>query len=47
MILDEVHTTSAEKFRTTFTIAHVDTKLGLTSTIIREDNKIADLNSLT
>ncbi|CAF4041914.1 unnamed protein product [Rotaria sp. Silwood2] len=47
LIQYEVHTIPAEKFRTTFTIAHVDTKLGLTSTIVREDDKIADLNFLT
>ena len=46
MILDEVHTIPAEQFRKVITIVRAHTKLGLTATLVREDDKIADLNFL-
>ncbi|KAK4991618.1 DNA repair helicase RAD25 [Elasticomyces elasticus] len=46
MVLDEVHVVPAEMFRrvTSRILAH--TKLGLTATLLREDDKIKDLNFL-
>ncbi|CAF0957469.1 unnamed protein product [Rotaria magnacalcarata] len=46
MILDEVHTILTEQFRKVLTIVYAYTKLDLTATLVREDNKIADLNFL-
>jgi DNA excision repair protein ERCC-3 len=46
MILDEVHTIPAERFRKVLTIVRAHTKLGLTATLVREDDKITDLNFL-
>jgi DNA excision repair protein ERCC-3 len=46
MILDEVHVVPAEMFqRVTYKIK-TNTKLGLTATLLREDDKIGDLNFL-
>jgi DNA excision repair protein ERCC-3 len=46
MILDEVHTIPAEQFRKVLTIVRAHIKLGLTATLVREDDKIVDLNFL-
>ena len=46
MILDEVQTTPADQFRQVLTILRVHVKLGLTATLLREDDKISDLNFL-
>lgn len=46
MLLDEVHTIPAKMFRRVFTIVKSHCKLGLTATLVREDDKIADLNFL-
>uniref|UniRef100_A0A6G1SB41 General transcription and DNA repair factor IIH helicase/translocase subunit XPB n=1 Tax=Aceria tosichella TaxID=561515 RepID=A0A6G1SB41_9ACAR len=46
MLLDEVHTIPAKMFRRVFTIVKAHAKLGLTATLVREDDKIADLNFL-
>jgi len=46
MILDEVHTIPAEQFRKVLTIVRAHIKLGLTATLVREDDKITDLNFL-
>jgi len=46
IILDEVHTVPAEQFRKVLTTVHAHTKLGLTATLVREDDKITDLNFL-
>lgn len=46
MILDEVHTIPAKMFRRVLTIVQAHTKLGLTATLVREDDKIVDLNFL-
>ncbi|CAF3554800.1 unnamed protein product [Rotaria socialis] len=46
MILDEVHTIPAEQFRKVLTIVRAHTTLGLTATLVREDDKITDLNFL-
>ncbi|XP_074042836.1 ATP-dependent DNA helicase hay [Leptinotarsa decemlineata] len=46
MILDEVHTIPAKMFRRVLTIVQSHCKLGLTATLLREDDKIADLNFL-
>ncbi|CAF0957967.1 unnamed protein product [Adineta steineri] len=46
MLLDEVHTIPAERFRKVLTIVRAHTKLGLTATLVREDDKITDLNFL-
>ncbi|KAF2744921.1 DNA repair helicase rad25 [Sporormia fimetaria CBS 119925] len=46
MIADEVHVVPAKMFqRVTYSVAS-HTKLGLTATLLREDNKIEDLNFL-
>jgi len=42
----EVHTIPAKMFRRVLTIVHSHCKLGLTATLVREDDKIADLNFL-
>ncbi|XP_028172539.1 general transcription and DNA repair factor IIH helicase subunit XPB [Ostrinia furnacalis] len=46
VVLDEVHTIPAKMFRRVLTIVHSHAKLGLTATLLREDDKIADLNFL-
>ena len=46
MILDEVHITPADKFRQVLSIVRAHIKLGLTATLVREDDKIGDLNFL-
>merc|ERR1719228_1648433 len=46
MVLDEVHTIPAKMFRRVLTEVQSHTKLGLTATLVREDDKIADLNFL-
>merc|ERR1719186_766934 len=47
MVLDEVHTIPAKMFRRVLTQVQAHTKLGLTATLVREDDKIADLKFLT
>ncbi|KAJ1332778.1 hypothetical protein BSLG_008407 [Batrachochytrium salamandrivorans] len=46
LILDEVHVVPAEMFRKVFTTIGAHAKLGLTATLVREDNKIDNLNYL-
>jgi DNA excision repair protein ERCC-3 len=46
VILDEVHVVPAHVFRTVLRIIATHTKLGLTATLLREDDKIEDLNFL-
>lgn len=46
MLLDEVHTIPAKMFRRVLSTVRSHTKLGLTATLVREDDKIADLNFL-
>ncbi|KAI4876030.1 hypothetical protein NFI96_018157, partial [Prochilodus magdalenae] len=46
IILDEVHTIPARMFRRVLTIVQAHCKLGLTATLVREDDKIVDLNFL-
>ncbi|XP_070565802.1 general transcription and DNA repair factor IIH helicase/translocase subunit XPB-like [Ptychodera flava] len=46
MLLDEVHTIPAKQFRRVLTSVQAHCKLGLTATLVREDDKIADLNFL-
>ncbi|KAL8580801.1 TFIIH basal transcription factor complex helicase XPB subunit [Nucella lapillus] len=46
MVLDEVQTIPAKMFRRVLTIVNAHCKLGLTATLVREDDKIADLNFL-
>ncbi|KAI9193635.1 DNA repair helicase rad25 [Polychytrium aggregatum] len=46
ILLDEVHVVPAEIFRKVLTIVPAHTKLGLTATLVREDNKIENLNYL-
>lgn len=46
MILDEVHVAPAEQFQKVLQIVNTHCKLGLTATLVREDNKIKDLNFL-
>nr|CDS33055.1 rad25:xp B DNA repair helicase [Hymenolepis microstoma] len=46
MVLDEVHTIPAKMFRRVLTMVQAHCKLGLTATLVREDNKITDLNFL-
>jgi DNA excision repair protein ERCC-3 len=43
MILDEVHVAPADMFQTVVRKIHAHCKLGLTATLVREDNKIEDL----
>ena len=44
--MDEVHVVPAQMFRKVISIVHSHTKLGLTATLVREDEKIGDLNFL-
>jgi len=46
MLLDEVHVAPAEMFQKVLTIVNAHCKLGLTATLVREDNKIKDLSFL-
>lgn len=46
LVLDEVHTIPAKMFRRVLTLVQSHCKLGLTATLLREDDKIADLNFL-
>ena len=46
MILDEVHVVPAEMFRRVTSRIKTHSKLGLTATLLREDDKIKDLNFL-
>lgn len=46
MVLDEVHAIPAKMFRRVLTQVKAHSKLGLTATLVREDDKIADLNFL-
>lgn len=44
--ISEVHTIPAKMFRRVLTIVQAHCKLGLTATLVREDDKITDLNFL-
>ena len=44
MILDEVHVAPADMFQKVLQIVNAHCKLGLTATLVREDNKIKDLH---
>lgn len=46
IILDEVHVVPAAMFRRVITTIKAHAKLGLTATLVREDDKIGDLNFL-
>jgi DNA excision repair protein ERCC-3 len=46
MILDEVHVAPANVFRKVTSTIKTHSKLGLTATLLREDDKISDLNFL-
>lgn len=46
MILDEVHVVPADIFRRVISTVKSHVKLGLTATLLREDDKISDLNFL-
>ena len=46
MLLDEVHVAPAEMFQKVLQIVNAHCKLGLTATLVREDNKIKDLSFL-
>ena len=46
LMLDEVHVVPANVFRKVITSIAAHTKLGLTATLVREDEKIEDLNFL-
>lgn len=46
LLLDEVHVVPAAMFRRVITVIKAHTKLGLTATLVREDDKIDDLNYL-
>ncbi|KAJ3110880.1 transcription factor TFIIH complex ERCC-3 subunit [Phlyctochytrium bullatum] len=46
LLLDEVHVVPADMFRKVLTIVHAHAKLGLTATLVREDDKIESLNYL-
>ncbi|RDL40925.1 p-loop containing nucleoside triphosphate hydrolase [Venustampulla echinocandica] len=46
MILDEVHVAPAAMFRKVTSTIKTHSKLGLTATLLREDDKISDLNFL-
>jgi len=46
MILDEVHVAPADMFRKVVSVIKTHSKLGLTATLLREDDKITDLNFL-
>ncbi|KAJ3140914.1 hypothetical protein HK100_008278 [Physocladia obscura] len=46
LLLDEVHVVPADMFRKVLTIVAAHCKLGLTATLVREDDKIGNLNYL-
>lgn len=46
LILDEVQVVPADMFRKVLTTCKAHCKLGLTATLVREDEKIKDLNFL-
>ncbi|KAJ3204130.1 hypothetical protein HDU82_006062 [Entophlyctis luteolus] len=46
LLLDEVHVVPADMFRKVLTIVGAHCKLGLTATLVREDDKIGNLNYL-
>lgn len=46
IILDEVHVAPAEEFRKVLDLINAHCKLGLTATLVREDEKITDLHFL-
>ncbi|KAI8809194.1 DNA repair helicase rad25 [Cladochytrium replicatum] len=46
LLLDEVHVVPAEMFRKVLTLVAAHAKLGLTATLVREDDKIENLNYL-
>ncbi|KAJ3013911.1 hypothetical protein HKX48_005447 [Thoreauomyces humboldtii] len=46
LLLDEVHVVPAETFTKVLTLAAAHAKLGLTATLLREDDKIGNLNYL-
>eukprot|EP01050_Picozoa_sp_SAG11_P003766 SAG11_NODE_221_length_12151_cov_5.633173_4_plen_467_part_00 len=46
LVLDEVHQVPATTFRRVISSCPAHTKLGLTATLVREDDKISDLNFL-
>ncbi|KAI5147955.1 DNA excision repair protein ERCC-3 [Enteropsectra breve] len=46
LIMDEVHVVPAQIFRKTVSLVSHYSKLGLTATLVREDDKIEDLNFL-
>lgn len=46
VILDEVHVVPAQMFRKVLTVVQAHCKLGLTATLVREDERIGDLNFL-
>lgn len=46
LVLDEVHMVAAATFRTTVDKIQAHCKLGLTATLVREDDQIGDLNYL-
>ena len=46
ILLDEVHVVPADMFRKVLTIIPAHCKLGLTATLVREDEKIESLNYL-
>lgn len=43
VVLDEVHVAPANKFRRCVSVTHSKCKLGLTATLVREDDLIKDL----
>lgn len=46
IVLDEVHVVPAAMFRTVIATCKAHCKLGLTATLVREDERIGDLNFL-
>jgi DNA excision repair protein ERCC-3 len=46
LLLDEVHVVPADMFKKVLTIVAAHSKLGLTATLVREDDKIEALNYL-
>ncbi|GKB28737.1 DNA repair helicase XPB1 [Tanacetum coccineum] len=46
LLMDEVHVVPASTFRKVISVAKSHCKLGLTATLVREDEKITDLNFL-
>jgi DNA excision repair protein ERCC-3 len=46
VLLDEVHVVPAHMFRKVLTVTKAHCKLGLTATLVREDQRIGDLNFL-